>query len=160
MYLPSCFREYIPKLQRKMYRETVSRSPRWFSRNLLTLGREFESRCSHTNWHFSSQKNTPYGSRPTDGERLIRGYRYTKFDFTVDEGKGRLNPSRERVNSIISGRSPPLYCTLTLISMQGHQNHNPFYLSRSSGLQTVVVVIWSYSSRAMVLEKLNKIYQY
>ena len=32
------------------------------------------------------------------------------------------------MDSIISGRSPPLYCTLTLISMQGHQNHNPFYL--------------------------------
>ena len=29
-----------------------------------------------------------------------------------------------RVNRIISGRSPPLYCTLTLITMQGHQNHN------------------------------------
>ena len=40
-----------------------------------------------------------------------------------------------QVSSKISGRSPPLYCTLTLISMQGHQNHNPFYLSRSSGLQ-------------------------
>ena len=25
---------------------------------------------------------------------LIRGY--TKFDFTVDEGKGRLNPSRDK----------------------------------------------------------------
>ena len=32
------------------------------------------------------------------------------------------------VDSIISGRSPPLYCTLTLISMQGHQNQNPFNL--------------------------------
>ena len=41
-----------------------------------------------------------------------------------------------RVNSIISGRSPSLYCTLTLIiSMQGHQNPKPSYLSRSSGLQ-------------------------
>ena len=26
--------------------------------------------------------------------RLVHGY--TKFDFTVDKGKGRLNPSRER----------------------------------------------------------------
>ena len=33
-----------------------------------------------------------------------------------------------RVDSIISGRSPPLYCTLTLISTQGYQNHNHFYL--------------------------------
>ena len=40
-----------------------------------------------------------------------------------------------RVSSILSERSPPLYCTLTLFPMQGHQNHNPFYPSRSSGLQ-------------------------
>ena len=33
-------------------------------------------------------------SCPTSGERLIRGY--LKFDFTVDEGKGRLSPSRDR----------------------------------------------------------------
>ena len=33
-------------------------------------------------------------SPPSRGERLIRGY--TKFDVTVDEGKGRLNPSREK----------------------------------------------------------------
>ena len=44
-----------------------------------------------------------------------------------------------------------IYCTLISISMQGHQNHNIFYLFRSSGLQKVVV-IRSY----MVLEKLNK----
>ena len=35
-------------------------------------------------------------------------------------------------NSIISGRSPPLYCTLTLIAMQGHQ--------KNSKDKTVVVV--------------------
>ena len=29
-----------------------------------------------------------------------------------------------RVNSIISGRSPPLHCTPTLITMQGHQNRS------------------------------------
>ena len=34
-------------------------------------------------------------SSPTrSGERLFRGY--TKFDFTVDEGKERLNPSRDK----------------------------------------------------------------
>ena len=42
---------------------------------------------------------------------------------------------------IISGRSPPLYCTLTLISMQGHQNQNPFNLR----VLDYSVVIWSYS---------------
>ena len=31
---------------------------------------------------------------PTSGERLIRGY--TKFDFTVDEGKEWLDPSRDK----------------------------------------------------------------
>ena len=29
-----------------------------------------------------------------------------------------------RVNCTISGRSPPLHCTLTLITMYGHQNKN------------------------------------
>ena len=57
-----------------------------------TLGREFESRRSHTNRDFSSQK-TRKKKRPTSGERLIRGY--TKFDFTVNEHKGRLNPYRD-----------------------------------------------------------------
>ena len=52
-----------------------------------------------------------------------------------------------RVDSIISGRSPPLHCTLTLISMQGHQNHIPVYLR----VLHYSVVIWSY----MVLEKLK-----
>ena len=32
------------------------------------------------------------------------------------------------VNSIMSGRSPPLlYCTLTLSAMQGHQKNDPYY---------------------------------
>ena len=33
-------------------------------------------------------------SCPTSGDRLIRVY--TKFDFTVDEEKGRLDPSRDK----------------------------------------------------------------
>ena len=33
-------------------------------------------------------------AQQVDGERLIRWY--TKFDFTVDEGKDLLNPSREK----------------------------------------------------------------
>ena len=37
---------------------------------------------------------THTGIFPTSGERLIR--EHTKFDFTVDEGKERLNPSREK----------------------------------------------------------------
>ena len=31
------------------------------------------------------------------GERLVSGY--TKFDFTVDDGKGRLNPSRDKIKA-------------------------------------------------------------
>ena len=38
-------------------------------RNLLTLGREFESRCSHTHWEISSQKKK---KSSTSGERFIR----------------------------------------------------------------------------------------
>ena len=53
-----------------------------------------------------------------------------------------------RVDIIVSGRSPQLYCPLTLISMQGHQNYNPFYLRV---LDYNSVVIWSY----VVLEKLK-----
>ena len=40
-------------------------------------------------------KCTKKSCLPTSsGERLIRGY--TKFDFTVDEGKEWLDPSREK----------------------------------------------------------------
>ena len=39
-------------------------------------------------------KCTKKSCLPTSGERLIRGY--TKFDFTVDEGKGWLDPSRDK----------------------------------------------------------------
>ena len=66
--------------------------------------------------------------------------------FTVSKGFSNVT---HRVDSIISGRSPPLYCTLTLISMQGHQNRNPFLYLRV--LDYSVVIIWSY----MVLEKLK-----
>ena len=45
------------------------------------------------------------------------------------------------------GEKPSVIRTLTLISMQGHQNHNPFYLR----VLDYSVVIWSY----MVLEKLK-----
>ena len=41
--------------------------------NILTLGREFESRCSHTNWDFSSRKKYMHIKKsPTSRERLIR----------------------------------------------------------------------------------------
>ena len=53
-----------------------------------------------------------------------------------------------RVDSILPGRSPPLYYTLLgLISMQGHQNHDPFYVR----VLDYSVVIWSY----MDLERLK-----
>ena len=51
-----------------------------------------ESRGSHTNRDFSSPE-VEIKIMPTSGERSTRGY--TKFDFTVDKGKGRLNPSRD-----------------------------------------------------------------
>ena len=52
-----------------------------------------------------------------------------------------------RVDSIISGRSPPLYCSITLISIQGHQNH----IFKNLRVPDYSVVIWSY----MVLQKLK-----
>ena len=51
-----------------------------------------------TNWDFPPQKKTKQKSCPTSGERFIRGY--TKFDFTIDEGKGRLDPSRDKEKKI------------------------------------------------------------
>ena len=57
-------------------------------------------------------------------------------------------------NVITSGRQynigekpSVIYCTLTLISMQGHQNQNAFNLR----VLDYSVVIWSY----MILEKLK-----
>ena len=58
-----------------------------------------------------------------------------------------VTTSGRHADSIISGRIPPLYCKLTLISMQGHQNHNPFDLR----VLDYSAVIWSY----MVFEKLK-----
>ena len=62
-----------------------------------------------------------------------------------------VTTSGRYADSIISGRSPPLHCKLTLIS-QGHQNHNPFDLR----VLDYSVVIWSY----MVFEKLKLILVY
>ena len=46
----------------------------------------------------NKNKKTTKTSCPTSGEkRFIRGYcLYTTFDFKVDEGKERLNPSRDK----------------------------------------------------------------
>ena len=52
--------------------------------NLLTLGREFESRCRHTDWDFSSQKKKK--KKMANKWRKIKSLAH-KFDFTVDEGK-------------------------------------------------------------------------
>ena len=51
---------------------------------------------SSPNRDFSSQKINKKLMMPRSGERLIRWY--TKYDFMVDEGKGRLNPSRDKTN--------------------------------------------------------------
>ena len=42
----------------------------------------------------SPKKNKKIIPNKSSGERLLRGY--TKFDVMVDEGKGRVNPSRYR----------------------------------------------------------------
>ena len=43
---------------------------------------------------YSSESKVAVGVLDGLKSRLIRAY--TKFDFTVDEGKERLNPSREK----------------------------------------------------------------
>ena len=55
----------------------------------------------------------------------------------VSNGFPNVTTSGQQYN--IGEKPSVIYCTLTLISMHGHQNHNPFYLSRSSGLLVVVV---------------------
>ena len=64
----------------------------------------------------------------------------------VSKGFPNATTSGRQYN--IGEKPSVIYCTLTLISMQGHQNHNPFYLRV---LDYTSVVIWSY----MVLEKLK-----
>ena len=44
----------------------------------------------------------------------------------VSKGFPNVTTSGRQYN--IGEKSSVIYCTLTLISMQGHQNHNPFYL--------------------------------
>ena len=60
---------------------TACRPPRWFNwrpRNLLT---RWDVSSNPGNWEFSIQK--------TKNKKQ-------KFDFEIDEGKERLNPSREK----------------------------------------------------------------
>ena len=46
------------------------------------------------NWDFSSLKNK-LKNKIKNAQQVENDY-YTEFDFTVDEGKERLNPSREK----------------------------------------------------------------
>ena len=48
------------------------------------------------------------------------------------------------VNSIISGRSPPLYCTLTLIAMQGHQKRQRKKQNKIKYGTRYIVIIYCY----------------
>ena len=53
----------------------------------------------------------------SSGERLIRGR--TKFDFTVDEGKGRLNPSRDKSQGKYRRRKVEKSCVTFLLCDPG-----------------------------------------
>ena len=65
----------------------------------------------------------------------------------VSKGFPNVTTSGRQYN--IGEKPSVIYCTLALISMQGHQNHNPFYLRVLDYKDSVV--IWSY----MILEKLK-----
>ena len=86
---------------------------------VVTLGQQYNVGDKHTvilytyiNRHAgtrdknnkSPRKKKIYIYMRTSGEGLIRGY--TKFDFTVDEIKGRLNPSREASTAEGRWRNP------------------------------------------------------
>ena len=59
-----------------------------------------------------------------------------------------------RVNSTILGRNSQLFCTLTLITMQGHKNENN---ERDESTYTVYFDsrVQNYSN--MVIERINKV---
>ena len=65
----------------------------------MTLRREFESRCSHTNYNFSlsSQKKQKSNEKscPTSQVKWRTIYSWG-LDFTVDEGNGQLNTFRDK----------------------------------------------------------------
>ena len=68
----------------------LPRSPRWFSwqpRSLLALGREFETRCSHTNRDFSSQKKKKKKKKMPNGWRTIKSL-VRKIRLHGPRGKG------------------------------------------------------------------------
>ena len=64
----------------------LSRVAAWARENVIVF-QVIKRRCPATLLIFIT-------SCPTSGERLFRGY--IKFDFTVDERKGRLIPSRDK----------------------------------------------------------------
>ena len=78
---------------------------------------------------------------PTSGERLIRGY--MKFDFTDDEGKGRLNPSRDKNKGRHRKRKVEKSCvtpagastSLTSRIVNVMTTHTHTYIHRGSGLE-------------------------
>ena len=58
----------------------------------LRMPSEYSSSSHKLGFFFTKNKQTK--KCPTSGERLNRWY--TKIDFAVDDGKKRLNPSREK----------------------------------------------------------------
>ena len=60
---------------------------------------------------------------PTSGERLIR--EYTKFNFAVDEGKERLNPSREKNEGNHGRRKVEKSCVTFLLCDPDWYVHKP-----------------------------------
>ena len=71
-------------------------------------------------------------SCPTSGERLFR--EYTKFDFTVDEGKGRLTPSLEKNQSKHRRRKVEKFCVTFLLCDPDWCVHS--LTSRKKGMTT------------------------
>ena len=95
---------------REIFVSTASRSSRWFSwqpRNLLKLGREFESRCGFTNWDFPHKKKK---KRPTSEELLIRIHKIRLHDRRAKGTTTAESFSREKLRQAPQKEGGEILC--------------------------------------------------
>ena len=71
---------------------------------------------------------------PTSGERLIRGY--TKFDLTIDEGEGWLNPSRDKNEGKLRRRKVDEKSCVTFLLCETPTGASTSLTSRINGMTT------------------------
>ena len=135
---------------------TVGFSPALYRRPYATTIREYNNLIKCRKEVFKKNLNASKPSEhPPSGEKMSEG-----LGGNINGCRGKPLHGIKRVpqcnhigstDSIISGRSPPLDCTL--VNLHAGTPKPQSFLSIWE-FRTTVVVIWSY----MVLEKLNKLY--